>query len=1021
MADTIELKEALKLRGIDPDAGLLIVKGTPGAPAQDNFQLADDGPNLLVERFEENQWIARAGFGSSITTDDLILEDTSGNLSFIESGINYVIIKPADDGKGTIIGNIDGSIGLLHNGNLLTGREILPFDWIVIQPLSDETKTVTSASPYSFHFAATGTRSIKKIRFTANTAGVRYRISILLDDILKAQNVSEYEFGKGEGDITIAGVNEIDFQPYESVIDVVYTATIEVANDVEFPGHTYDIPGVTLGPEFYPVLEIFANEAVVQNVARYDAWQDSTTYTANESKIWQDNEVYICNTTGVQTTDFATNADKWDKGLIKNDYKQRQLIRSGVKGGFGVSSITTDTQIQITADSGGEFEVYFNSDSAIDSALGISRQIPDQVIDSIIDPIAKRFFVSVDSTGTMYTTETKIGLNDLTKVHLFTYTALNGTIIPETLLANPYLSYSDRSTQGILKTDGVRVNNLDISSQDNATLGIKSSQFDLIGNAINWENDKINPNVITVPAINPLSWAYLTQTITTPPAAGSSVLLDPANYDNAGTITAVGGGSGSSTVQLMMITPVKEFVILYGQEVFSTYDDALINARNIEFILPPALFEAVEVARIVLNKSATDSANINEVSIINTVAGAGGSGQIPASSEFLDGDFKLLNSTDQTKEATFEASKQATGTTKTHKLPSDNSELSTLDLAETFTAQKKIKDNLFRLQNSSDITKQSELLISDNQDASTTSSHILPETSGSILGLRNQEEITGNHTLTDREIRLQTVFFIDNGATNVTMSIPDNTYDGALKVTFVIIGTGNVQIAPLGSTTINGSGSSIVFTSDQYRIIDIIHRDDETQTWSYDSINYRKLDDVEFDDGTFKLIDNIDNTKIVQFDAANITPATTRTFSFPDENGTLALVPDNIEINYAYVKFNPNKLTNGEVSYRNAGVGFRVFRTDTGTFQIENDGTVLNLLPDNWAVRAASGSSAYIQVETMIAGINGYTATIETWGSGNGPQLGEPGTVTLFVRSATGGVTDVSNSNGHIYIKYVEI
>jgi hypothetical protein len=704
---------------------------------------------------------------------------------------------------------------------------------------------------------------------------------------------------------------------------------------------------------------------------------------------------------------------------------------------------------------------------------------------------------------------------------LASYSAKNGTAVPASLLVNPFLSWSDRTLQGILSTDGVRVNNLTIESTGAANLQIKSTEFELIANSIDYEVSKVDPHALSVPAFDPLNWTYLTQAADIPPAVGADLFLDPTQYDNGGVLTPVGGGVNNSTVQLVMISPVKEFIILYGQQVFSTYEEAVQNARSAGFIdtyvLPPALFDAVGVAFIAIKRTATDSGDLDEVSIINIAGGSGGSGETVVTGEFLDGDFKLLNSTDNTKTAQFEASKQATSTNKIHKLPSENSELSTLDLPETMTALKSFPSNNYELVNQFDPTKKAEFVLSDNQTSSTKNSYIFPERGGFLLTERNQRTISGNYILTDQDIREHTVLFADNGATDIDISIPDSSFNNVNNITVVIIGTGDIQVIPLGSTTINGSGSSIIFSGDQYRIIDFYHEGQETQDWRYDSIDYRKLTDNTFNDSLFTLFNGADISKSARLLLSQIPTATANDYNLPIHSGNIARERDslllsagtsvtltneqynrdtviyltsnnNFTVNFgdfvakansqisiiiqndrrltidpqgavqingstnsinfygknrqidliqrdgdknwyvdvpdqqvAFVKFNPNKLTNGEVGYRNSGIGFRVFRTGTGTFQIENDGTVLNDLPSNWATRAASGALSYVEVDSMIAGIAGFTANIESWTSSNGPQTGQPGALTLIVRNAAGTLTDVTNANGHIYIKYLEL
>lgn len=47
-----------------------------------------------------------------------------------------------------------------------------------------------------------------------------------------------------------------------------------------------------------------------------------------------------------------------------------------------------------------------------------------------------------------------------------------------------------------------------------------------------------------------------------------------------------------------------------------------------------------------------------------------------------------------------------------------------------------------------------------------------------------------------------------------------------------------------------------------------------------------------FLDNKFQIKDNLDTTKIVEFQASGLTPATTRTLAFPDQSGTLATLAD---------------------------------------------------------------------------------------------------------------------------------
>lgn len=313
--------------------------------------------------------------------------------------------------------------------------------------------------------------------------------------------------------------------------------------------------------------------------------------------------------------------------LIEGDLITRQIIRSGVKGDFSIASQSADTEVSVTADVGTSFTVHFNLDATVDNDNGFDILIPDAVIPVTNTVTAELYFVSVNSSGSFFTELTKTPSNSLTRVHLYEYAAINGVLFPETLCLNPYLSYTDKTLAGILESDGERVNGLDISSTDDVTLGIKTSDFDAIDQSINYASDKVNPHVRAIAGKDPLNWTYLLQTNTPPPPVGVDVLLDPTLYDNGGVATAV--GANQATVQLVLLFG-DDFGILRGQTLFNNYDDALLNINTTEFIIPTALFDAIEVGRVVLKGSATDSADVDEITIQSGIGGNAGGGSSSA-------------------------------------------------------------------------------------------------------------------------------------------------------------------------------------------------------------------------------------------------------------------------------------------------------------------------------------------------------------------------------------------------------
>lgn len=307
--------------------------------------------------------------------------------------------------------------------------------------------------------------------------------------------------------------------------------------------------------------------------------------------------------------------------LMEVNQDGRQIIRSGVKGDFSIASQAVDTEVAVTADVGSSFIVHFNLNPIIDNEDGFDLVVPDTVVAVTNSPTGEKYFVSINSSGTFFTELTKVSQASIDRVHLYDYVALNGTLFPTSLCLNPYLSYTDRTLSAILESDGERVNGMNIESIDDATLGIKTANFEAIANSINYVNSKISPHIKPIAGKDPLNWTYLLQTNTPPPPIGADVLLDPTLWDNAGVATAV--GANNATVQLVMLFG-DDFGILRGQTLFANYDDALLNINTTDFVIPPALFDAIEVGRVVLKGDATDSADTDEVTIQSGIGSSSG-------------------------------------------------------------------------------------------------------------------------------------------------------------------------------------------------------------------------------------------------------------------------------------------------------------------------------------------------------------------------------------------------------------
>ncbi|MCJ8292877.1 MAG: hypothetical protein MJK15_00590 [Colwellia sp.] len=312
---------------------------------------------------------------------------------------------------------------------------------------------------------------------------------------------------------------------------------------------------------------------------------------------------------------------------IHDEADQRQIIRSGVKGNFSVAMINSNTQIQITADdASGSFEVFFIGNQDTDDLTGTSVLVPDVTFDINNAPV-DRYFIHATPTGSVGSSGSKQSITNPNAIHLFEFVAdvgvfgQPGTGFPSSLNINPRITWSDMTFQTTLEAAGTVIEDLIVSSTDDATMGISTTSFLMVANGINYKNSKLSPHSLAVSGQDPQSWTYIDSSLVTVPPINTDVLLDATQWDNNGVLTAV--GNNEATVQGVLVNN-GNFIIMRGDVLFANYDDALLNMDSVEFDIPDVISGAVLVTRIVLKGNATDSADTQEVTIRNLPSSTGG-------------------------------------------------------------------------------------------------------------------------------------------------------------------------------------------------------------------------------------------------------------------------------------------------------------------------------------------------------------------------------------------------------------
>ncbi|RLC97889.1 MAG: hypothetical protein DRI46_12240, partial [Chloroflexi bacterium] len=92
---------------------------------------------------------------------------------------------------------------------------------------------------------------------------------------------------------------------------------------------------------------------------------------------------------------------------------------------------------------------------------------------------------------------------------------------------------------------------------------------------VNWHTSKLDPHRETVLAKPNAQFKYTNRDFST--IAALTPTVDPTLWDNNGTVEAVGGGAKETTIQRLYLDPDRALWVLYGQQTYSNYVDAVVN------------------------------------------------------------------------------------------------------------------------------------------------------------------------------------------------------------------------------------------------------------------------------------------------------------------------------------------------------------------------------------------------------------------------------------------------------------
>lgn len=128
-------------------------------------------------------------------------------------------------------------------------------------------------------------------------------------------------------------------------------------------------------------------------------------------------------------------------------------------------------------------------------------------------------------------------------------------------------------------------------SANGANLSINKTLGTLFTPASGYQTGANDVHYVTSPAETPVAFYRILRNTTVLPTTNTT--LDPANYDNNGVLTAVGGGTGSATIQRVFLVPTgvagNQVYVQYGQTVYSSLSNAIDAIGNTGFVVNPTL------------------------------------------------------------------------------------------------------------------------------------------------------------------------------------------------------------------------------------------------------------------------------------------------------------------------------------------------------------------------------------------------------------------------------------------------
>ena len=207
----------------------------------------------------------------------------------------------------------------------------------------------------------------------------------------------------------------------------------------------------------------------------------------------------------------------------------------------------------------------------------------------------------VQQTTTPTNTERRgtIWVGSLGHVNNTSITSIN--INPD-VLADPQNQFRDLANAiGTLNLTG------NVISANGANLSFNKTVGTFFSAGSNFSTSIKDPNVYTSAVLTPATFLKITQSAG---SGGTVSVIDPANYDLAGVVTAIGGAGSRSTNQRVWLNSNNVITVQYGQNIYTTLANAVAAVGTESYTANPFITNvSCLLGTISVRRDATDLSN----------------------------------------------------------------------------------------------------------------------------------------------------------------------------------------------------------------------------------------------------------------------------------------------------------------------------------------------------------------------------------------------------------------------------